>query len=78
MGGTVKKIIKSTKKAVKGIFGGSSNSGMSTGDYEKQLKAAENEAIRKRAALAEKGMGGTLLGGSLGDASGIVKKKLGE
>jgi hypothetical protein len=45
-------------------------------DYEAERKAKETAARQKRAALADKGMAGTILGGSEGDESGLKKKKL--
>ncbi len=45
-------------------------------DYEGERKKAEEDAYKKRAALADKGMSGAILGGSVGDESGVKKKKL--
>jgi hypothetical protein len=45
-------------------------------DYEETRKKAEEEALKRRAALAGRGMSGAILGGSTGDDSAINKKKL--
>lgn len=64
-------------KAINKVFGGQSPVSVpDTPNAEEAYKRAEEEAIRKRAALADKGMGGTILGGQYGDASGVTKKKL--
>ena len=47
-----------------------------TPNYEAERKKAEEEATKKRSALAGKGMAGTILGGSFGDDSNVNKKKL--
>ncbi|MCC8194344.1 MAG: hypothetical protein LIP28_06840 [Deltaproteobacteria bacterium] len=47
-----------------------------TPDLEKEREKAEEAAIRKRAALADKGMSGTVLGGSYGDDGNVKRKKL--
>lgn len=75
MGGVTKKISK--------IFGGggatvkiSAPEVPDTPDYEAERKAAEEEALRNRSRLKALGMGGTILGGTLGDDSGLRRKKL--
>jgi hypothetical protein len=45
-------------------------------DYEGQRRAAEEEAHRRRAGLADKGMSGAILGGDIGDEGGVKKKRL--
>ena len=45
-------------------------------DYEGERRKAEAEAQQKRSALADKGMSGAILGGSVGDETGVKKKKL--
>ena len=47
-----------------------------TPDLEAERKKAEEAAIRKRAAFADKGMSGTMLGGSYGDDAALQRKKL--
>lgn len=72
MGGA-KKIFKSVGK----LFGGGSTpSAPQVPDYEAERKRAEDEAVRKRGQLADKGMSGTILGGSYGDDENLKKKKL--
>lgn len=64
-------------KVIKKIFGGgSSTPKVKVPDYEAERKKAEDEALQSRNRLRAKGMGGTILGGSLGDSGGIQKKKL--
>ena len=68
-------------KAISSIFGGGESTPKAepapvVPDYEGERKKAEEEALRKRSALADKGMSGAILGGSAGDESGVKKKKL--
>lgn len=73
MGGVAKGLSKISGK----IFGNTSSAKVpETPDLEAERKKAEEEAIRKRAALADKGMSGTVLGGSYGDDAGVTRKKL--
>ena len=64
----------------KALFGGGSKPDMPKApevpDYEAQRKKAEEEALKKRNALANQGMSGAILGGSLGDNEQLKKKKL--
>lgn len=68
MGGVAKTINK--------ITGGGSAKVPKTPNLEEERKKAEEEAIRKRASLADKGMSGTVMGGGKGDDSTVTKKKL--
>jgi hypothetical protein len=63
---------------VSAIFGGGQKtpSAPVVPDYEAERKKAEDAALQKRAALADKGMSGAILGGSSGDETGVKKKKL--
>jgi hypothetical protein len=63
---------------VEAIFGGgqSSPKAPEVPDYEGERRKAEEAAQKKRAALADKGMSGAILGGSAGDETGVKKKKL--
>jgi hypothetical protein len=74
MGGIVKGLTNITDK----IFGQKPKqvSVPKVPDVEKEHKEAEAEAVRKRAALADKGMSGTILGGSYEDEGGVRRKKL--
>lgn len=64
-------------KAINKVFGGQSAVSVpDTPNAEEEYKKAEEEAMRKRAALADKGMSGTILGGSYGSDAGAAKKKL--
>lgn len=69
MGGVVETINK--------VFGGGGTITIpKTPDVEEERKKAEEEAIRKRASLADQGMSGTILGGGKGDDAAVSKKKL--
>lgn len=74
MGGVVKKVVKSISK----VLGGGSEkvSVPKVPDYEAERRKAEDEALKKRGQLAGQGMGGTVLGGSYGEGSGVTTKKL--
>lgn len=75
MGGVVKKVFKSVSK----IVGGGSTPKVTVPkvpDYEAERKKAEDEAQKKRSSLASQGMGGTILGGSLGNSTDVKSKKL--
>ncbi len=73
MGGIGKALSSVTGK----IFGNTSSVKVpKTPDLEAERKKAEEEAYRKRAALADKGMSGTMLGGSYGNDAGVTRKKL--
>ena len=73
MGGVAKGLSKISGK----VFGTTSSAKVpKTPDLEVERKNAEEEAIRKRAALADKGMSGTVLGGSYEDDATITRKKL--
>jgi hypothetical protein len=63
---------------VSGLFGGGAKTPdpPAVPDYEAERKKAEKAAEQKRAALAEKGMSGAILGGSAGDETTVKKKKL--
>ena len=67
-------------QAISSLFGGGSQPKAPPApvvpDYEAERKKAEDEAQQKRSALADKGMSGAILGGSLGDEGGVKKKKL--
>ena len=68
-------------KAISSIFGGGASTPSAppapkVPDYEGERKKAEEDAQKKRAALADKGMSGAILGGSVGDEGGVKKKKL--
>ena len=64
-------------KAINKVFGGQSKVSVpKTPNVEEEYKKAEEEAVRKRAALADKGMSGTILGGSYGSDANVTKKKL--
>lgn len=78
MGGVAKKIKKAFKSVTKavGLGGGGSVKMPSVPDYEAERKKAEDEAAKKRNALAGQGMSGTILGGSFGDDEQVKKKKL--
>jgi len=70
-------VVKTVAKAVGKVFGEETRVKVpQTPDLEKLHKEAEEAAFRKRAALADKGMGGTILGGSYGADSGVKRKKL--
>lgn len=70
MGGVSKKISK--------IFGGGKTSvpKVEVPDYEAARRQAEEDALLGRSRLRAKGMGGTILGGSLGGEGGLQKKRL--
>lgn len=74
MGGIAKSISKATGKLLGADQGNVRVP--KTPKVEDEYKKAEEEALRKRAALADKGMSGTILGGSLGGEGGVQKKKL--
>jgi hypothetical protein len=63
---------------ISGLFGGGPKTSKppEVPDYEAERKKAEKEAEKKRAALADKGMSGAILGGSAGDETTVKKKKL--
>lgn len=64
-------------KTINKVFGGGGKMSVPDAvDTEAERKKAEDEAIRKRASLADKGMSGTVMGGSKGDDSKVTKKKL--
>lgn len=67
-------------KAINKIFGGGSAKvsvpEVTVPDYEAERQKAEEEALQNRNRLRAKGMSGTILGGSLGDAGSVRKKKL--
>ena len=64
--------------AISAIFGGggSTPKAPEVPYYEAERKKAEEAAHQKLAALADKGMSGAILGGSVGDGAGVKKKKL--
>lgn len=64
-------------KTINKVFGGGGTIRVpKTPDVEEERKKAEEEAVRKRASLADKGMSGTVMGGGKGDDAGVTKKKL--
>lgn len=64
-------------KTINKVFGGSGAMSVpKTPNVEEERKKAEEEAIRKRASLADKGMSGTIMGGGKGDDARVTKKKL--
>ena len=67
-------------KAVSSMFGGGDKPKAAPvmPDYEAERKKAEEVAQNKRAALASKGMSGTILGGSTDDENVKKKKLLGQ
>ncbi len=73
MGGIGKALSSVTGK----IFGAESSVKVpKTPDLEKERKKEDEAAYRKRAALADKGMSGTILGGSYGSEANVTRKKL--